>query len=200
MATDATYTVGGMEEGGRQKHLKGKNVDLWKLIFDELETKACLLTGTKAKSHIDGVKAYHRQMPDLQIALNELADVAVKGEWKEALRTAHAHEDLLSRVCKRVAVIQPAFREAATDPPLVAADIILSCEPEGDRRRKQMIDQTEAEVARLDSQVGHRRWFDEVSRKWRCSKCLSMAGWRNRAIYKGRCKKHDPLCRIPDKR
>ena len=34
------------------------------------------MTITKANSHIDGAKPYHRQSPFWQIALNELADRA----------------------------------------------------------------------------------------------------------------------------
>ena len=65
-----------LAEDNQAEQLRGKNADIWGLIFTELQSKLHALTITKVKSHTDGNRAYHRQIPFWQIARNELADLA----------------------------------------------------------------------------------------------------------------------------
>ena len=70
IVTDASYTVYGMMEGNRCNHLRGTNGDLWRLTYQELDTKDRNPFLIKVKSHIDGKQIYQHQTPYWQIGLN----------------------------------------------------------------------------------------------------------------------------------
>lgn len=122
IVTDVSYNVYGMMEGNRLRRLKGKNLNLWRLIYQELDTKDRNLFLIKVKSHIHWTQLYHNQSTSWQIGLNELVDAATdcfsdhRAERATAIQNAMAHEALLGQVCRRIAVIQPSLREFSTDP------------------------------------------------------------------------------------
>ena len=76
--TDASYTIKGMGSYGqaRRKLLRGKNDDLWKLIYQELNEKELRPTLINVKSHLSDRQHFFRQAPLWQVILNELADDA----------------------------------------------------------------------------------------------------------------------------
>ena len=57
-----------------------------------------------------------------------------------------ATESFLQRVCKRIAAVEASLREHSTDLPLVAANVIRSCEFEGERCREVASRKTDARV------------------------------------------------------
>ena len=55
-------------------------------------------------------------------------------------------EVCLLRVCKRIEALESSLREHATDIPLVAADIVTSCESLGERRREELRAPTDQKI------------------------------------------------------
>ena len=99
----------GMGKSNRRKRLRGKYGDLWRLIYDELDSNALPPVMTKVKSHIDGVKAYRRQTHSWQMALDGIRRVVlhrrlcvlVFGAAHRRLRFAPDPRPVLStRVCR----------------------------------------------------------------------------------------------------
>ena len=143
-----------MDALSRRKNGRGPNRDIWRLIYAALDAKqgGGVLTITKAKSHIEGVRAYCRLTPTWQILLNDLVDYAADrfsdhfGLCSNDKMKISAAESLLQRVCKRVAALEASLRAHATDLPLVVADVINSCEAEGERRRVEVATKTEARI------------------------------------------------------
>ena len=103
------------------------------------------MTLTKVKYHIDDAPAYCRETPAWQILLNDLADYAVHrfrdhlGQCGGDNKRIGEAEALLKRVCKRVAALEASLRDHPIDLPLVATDVINSCEAEGERRRADIL-------------------------------------------------------------
>ena len=98
----------------------------------------------KPKPHINGKQAYCRHTTPWQVMINELADFVADvfsnhfGDAKADEAKLYASQALLRSVCKRIAAIEASLWEFSTDAPLVAADIITTCEAIGERRRTQV--------------------------------------------------------------
>lgn len=92
--------------------------------------------------------------------INELADFAPdvcsnhSGDAKADDAKLYASQALLRSVCKRIAAIEASVREDSTDVPLVAADIITTCEAAGERRRTQVWEITDRMVKKFVSKYG----------------------------------------------
>lgn len=235
IVTDATYTVSGMLIDNRHKHRRGKNRNIWRLLYDEVDSKlgAGIRTVAKVQSHIKGGQVYHRGAPRWQIGLKDLAYFAADihrdhhGGCVYATRNMKATEHLLLRVCKRIAVIEASLRDHSTDPPLVVADIIRSCEAEGERRRHEVFDIAEALVKQQDSMWGHLTSFrphvdpkpcckrltilqhggepnEDCMRRgidsgiWKCSKCPKQPRGRGGTFWKKDCTEQNFLFIQPD--
>ena len=162
VVTYATYTVCGMVHIRRRKHNRGPNRDIWKLLYEELDKKAggVILTITKVKSHIDGAQAYCRETPAWHVLLNDLVDYAADRNsdhygpcGKEKKRTGDATA-LLCRVGKIIAVLEASLRGHSTDLPLVATDVINSCEAEGERRRADIFAKADEKIIRSLRSLG----------------------------------------------
>lgn len=154
LVADASYTVKGMKNLSRRKNSRGQNRDIWTLIYSEIDKEqgTGILTVMKVKPHIDGKQAYCRDIPAGRIMVNELADFAADvysdhfGKCGADKAKLYAAEAILLRVCKRISTLEASLREHSTDVPLVAADIVTSCETLGERRRVELHEATDQKV------------------------------------------------------
>lgn len=221
-----------------RNHRRGRNRDIWRLLYEELDKKTGtrILTITKVKSHIVGVQANCRLTPVWQTLLNDLTDFAADrfsdhyGLCSNNKLKVKAAEGLLQRVCKRVADLEASLREHSTDLPLVAADVISSCEADAERRREEMATKTEARIKKFASLYGHATSFHphidpSPCKKCRrvlqrgdplldhecprcgfgsgiskCSKCLMRYSGSSEKFRKRGCNMHNRLCIIPNQR
>ena len=189
VVTDATYTVCDMIHINHRKNRSGPNRDIWRLLYDELDKKAGggILTITQVKSHIDVAQAYCRETPAWQILFNDLAGYAADrfsdhfGQCGGDKKRIGEAEALLKRVCKRVTALEASLRGHSIDLPLVATDVINSCEAEGERRRADILAKVDELIKKISSGFGHATSFHPHPNPRPCLKC-------RRTIHRG-----DPL-------
>ena len=119
----------------------------------------------KVKSHIGEQQAHCRNTPLRQVMANELADFTTDicsdrfGDAKADKAKLYASQALLRSVCKRVAALESSLRAYATDVPLVAVDVITTCETIEERRRAELPDLADQNVMNFATKFGHNAEF-----------------------------------------
>ena len=81
---------------------------------------------------------------------------------------------MLRGVCKRIAALEASLREYATDVPLVAADIVMTCETLGERSRAELRELTDQRVNKFASKYGHSVEFIPHRDTPTCGACLDV--------------------------
>lgn len=204
---DATYVINGAKVNFRKRFLKGTNKDLWKQLFDLLETRTAEGKTTLFRCIPSHVKAagVRNGLPAQDIFLDELADEAAgKGNPASyALAEADKKDEHLynmqKQICTRIAAIEAYIRKHDLGPEQRADDIF-----EKAAARTQTYVRHTGMVASLAVIThlkcnGHRFEWQDVADSGRapkavkCKRCWRRAG-PNNVKYRlhHKCLGHDP--------
>lgn len=202
--TDASYTISGTMPKNRMKCGRGKNGDIWSLIYSEVDAKDHTPSMQKVKSHSTVPQILSSASPDWHSRLNELADLAAleasdhQGVCEVDCRAQEAKEAKLQQVCPRLSYSEMTLRGKAISPPLVVADIVRAVELEGTKWRLLGKGKVDAEISIQGSTSNHQAdWIEGKNGRgvWRCMKCGVRAngnsgsgGWAKR-----NCNNNDSL-------
>lgn len=182
----------------REKHLHGRNRDIWKCIYVLTDLKG-IPTITKVKSHATPAETFALGQTWERGTLDELADAAAdictdhRGDFATEIIAVGLSEILLEKVCCMNAHIQAMCWKLDNAPPPVAkADVVHTAQVKGEGKRHALLAKAKQEIVMQESMYGHALISVPGSKGWRCAKCPLRSKCDSHSMWtKRRCNSND---------